>query len=212
MKPLFISFEGVDGCGKSTQVKLLQDWLIRNGLKTITTHDPGGTFQGEMIRSLIKNPEMKGITPSAELMLFAASRVQLCETVIEPAIKKGQYVIADRFIDSGYAYQAYGRGIDIKKVKKSIAIATDGIKPDITFFIDLTPADAFKRKDGMEAGNRTESYPMEFFDKVYKGFKTHIRNNRSRIKSIEGQQTIEKIHADVIKELKKKYAEFSAFS
>jgi dTMP kinase len=136
MKPKFITFEGSEGCGKSTQSKLLFEYLKSKGLKAIYLREPGGVKLSETIREILLNPKSK-ISPCAETLLYMAARAQVVEEIIKPAILAGKIIICDRFLDSTIAYQGYGLGIDIKLIKSMGNFATQGIKPDLTFFLDL---------------------------------------------------------------------------
>ena len=143
-KGLFISFEGVDGCGKSTQVKLLRDRIGSEGRKVELVREPGGLKISEQIRKILLNPHNSAMNFETEALLMTASRAQLTEEVIRPLLAKGFFVIADRFSDSTLAYQGGGRKLDINILKKINKFATKNLVPDITFLIDIKPEDAIK--------------------------------------------------------------------
>ena len=169
-KGLFITVEGVDGCGKTTQIKLMEKYLREKGINVVLAREPGGTDISEAIRSIIldaRNTEMSYIT---EMLLYASARAQLVAQVIKPALNKGNVVICDRFIDSSYVYQGFGRGIELKTIEEVNRIAMDGIEPDITFFFDLRPEVALRRRIEASETDRMEKENIEFHNKVYSGY------------------------------------------
>jgi dTMP kinase len=186
-KGLLITFEGGEGVGKTTQATRLARRLTKLGLDAQTAREPGGTSLGEYIRSWVKREE--GTSTTAETLLFAAARAQLVDTLIRPALKRGSIVILDRFIDSTVAYQGYGRGMGIGKIKDLNDIATGGIVPDLTIFLDLDPKSALKRVDvapslfeqnvaglserrvDLETERRFERQPLRFHQKVTDGYR-----------------------------------------
>lgn len=166
MPGLFITFEGVEGAGKSTQVKLLRDALVDHGMPVRTLREPGGTAVGESIRSILLSKN-DPVTNRAELLLFLAARAHLVETVIRPALAEGEIVICDRYIDSTTAYQGYARGNDLNLVNEMNEFATGGLHPDITFLLDLDPTIGLKRQTDH---NRMEAEALEFHTRVREGF------------------------------------------
>jgi len=202
---MFITFEGLDFSGKSTQAKMLHEYLKKNKIKTILLREPGGTTISEKVREIILDREHIEMTPLTEFMLFSASRSQLVSQVIKPHLKKGYVVICDRYYDSSTAYQSYGGKMELKQVLKVNDIATGGLKPDITFLIDISPADAFKRA-ALRAGakDRMENKNTVFFKKVYNGFKDIARNNKKRFIVINGKLSIEAIHNIITGKVNKK--------
>lgn len=166
---LFITFEGGEGCGKSSQSRTLLRKLEETSVPAILIREPGGTLLGERIRVLLKQASEIRISPLTELMLFSASRSQLVTDVIQPALKEDKVVICDRFSDSTVAYQSYGRGLDLMTVKEMNRIATQGLVPDITFLLDVPPELGLSRKrDG--ANDRFELESLTFHQKVREGF------------------------------------------
>jgi len=165
---LFITFEGGEGSGKSTQAKLLHRRLYRLAIPVLLTHEPGVTSLGKKITRILKWQGELALSPVAELLLFNVSRAQLVTEVIKPALEKGQIVICDRFADSSIAYQGYGRGIDISEVEKANNIATSGLKPDLTFLLDMPVEPAFSRKTDKK--DRFEEESVEFHERVRKGY------------------------------------------
>jgi dTMP kinase len=202
---MFITFEGLDFSGKSTQAKLLHEYLESKSIKSILLREPGGTEISEKIREIILNPEHLEMTPLTEFMLFSASRSQLVSEVIKPHLKDGFTVICDRYYDSSSAYQSYGGKLELKQVLKVNEIATGNLKPDLTFLIDISPEDAFSRLSGRgEAADRMENKDLKFYSKVYKGFKKIANKNKKRFVVINGTLTIEQIHTKILKTVNKK--------
>jgi dTMP kinase len=192
-KGLFITVEGMDGSGKTTQIKLMEKYLVEKGMTVVLTREPGGTNISEWIRSIIldaRNTEMGHIT---EMLLYASARAQLVAQVIKPALQKGSIVICDRFIDSSYVYQGFGRGIGIKTVENVNRIALDGIEPDITYFFDLKPEIALKRRMAATESDRIENEKMEFHNKVYEGYLKLAEIFPERIRAINSTGTIDDI-------------------
>ena len=198
----FITFEGCDGCGKSTQLKLLSKYLTENHIPHIFTREPGGGKISEAIREILLNGKNENMTDECEALLFAAARVQHLSDRVEPALQEGKLVICDRYVDSSLAYQAYGRGLGREFVEKINAYALTNYRPDVTVFIDLTPETAFQRKHGADENDRMEKAGMEFHKRVYEGYKTVAGEEPNRVVCVNGEQTPEEIFADVVKILK----------
>jgi len=191
---MLITFEGIDGCGKSSQAKLLADRLSDQGIETILVREPGGTQLSEQVREILLN--MKHTTPisdSAELLLFAASRAQLINEVIEPALKRNAVVICDRFSDSTIAYQGYGRGLPLAYIRTVNDLATGGLVPEITFMIDVPLELAIRRRKGM-GDDRMESESRLFFSHVVQGYMALAQKHPDRIHVIDGTDSMEDIH------------------
>ena len=162
---LFITFEGGEGCGKTTQAKALYRRLSRLGISAELTHEPGGTALGSQLRRLLKTRRQDEISPEAELFLFAACRVQLVNGVIRPSLQKGKVVICDRFADSTTVYQGYGRGIDLTTIKAVNEFATQGTKPDLTVLLDIPVAKGLGRKQA-KMKDRFEAEETTFHARV----------------------------------------------
>ena len=156
MKGKFITYEGCDGCGKSTQLKLLSEYLTNNGIPHIFTREPGGGKISEAIREILLNGKNAEMTDECEALLYAAARVQHLRDRVEPALNEGKLVICDRYVDSSLAYQAYARGLGEDFVRSINAFALENYLPDATVFIDLTPEAAFQRKHGADENDRLE--------------------------------------------------------
>lgn len=194
---LFITFEGPDGSGKSTQIRLLKEWLEAKGHQCILTREPGGTIISEKIREIILDKEHKEMDPRAEALLYSAARAQHVAQVIAPALAAGTMVICDRFTDSSMAYQAYGRGLG-DGVRVINEFATVGLGPDVTFLMRLAPSEGKSRIQGRGEYDRMELEKMEFHERVFEGYKLLEKNEPERIIGIEASGTIEEIHKVII--------------
>ena len=194
---LFITVEGTDGSGKTTQIKLMEDYIRGKGFDVTLTREPGGTRISESIRAIILEPENKEMGKTAEMLLYASARAQLVAEVIKPAIEAGATVICDRFVDSSYVYQGFGRGIDARTIEEVNRAALDGLEPDITFFFDISPEIALIRRIASTGADRIENEKMEFHMKVYTGYKKLAAIYPERIKSIDSNRGIEEIFKDV---------------
>jgi len=192
-KGLFITFEGTDGSGKTTQITLIKEFLSNKGYEVVLSREPGGTRVSELIRDLILDPANVEIYPLTEMILYAASRAQHVAQVIKPAIDMGKIVICDRFVDSSYAYQGCGRGVDLKIVTDVNRVAIDGMIPDITFFLDIDPEIAIARRINSTGADRIEQEKIDFHTRVYDGYKKMALLYPDRIKTIDANKSIEEI-------------------
>ena len=198
MEGRFITIEGTDGGGKSTQIEKLVEYLKSMGREVVVTREPGGTSISEKLREILldaKNSEMTDIT---EALLYAASRAQHVEEKILPAVKEGKIVICDRFLDSSIVYQGYARGLDIEMIKTINSFALSKIKPDITLFFDIRPEIGILRKKNMHDLDRMEQEKIDFHNKVYNGYKALLNENPKRIKRIDAEKTIDEVYRQVI--------------
>jgi len=185
-KGYFVTFEGIDGCGKSTQATLLADALEQRGLTVSRTREPGGTPISEKIREILIDPRNKAMVDECELLLYIAARAQHVREKIVPLVESGAIVICDRFQDATFAYQGYGRGISIDFLKKINAYAT-GIEPDCTFVFDLPVDRAFGRMTAMnKSHDRIESAGRDFFEKIRVGYLTLAQQYPDRIVVLDG--------------------------
>ena len=200
----FITFEGCDGCGKSTQLRLLSEYLTKNGIAHIFTREPGGGKISEAIREILLSGKNMEMTDECEALLYAASRVQHLADRVEPALAEGKLVICDRYVDSSFAYQACARGLGMDFIKKINAFAIEKYLPDVTVFIDLTPEAAFLRKHGADQNDRLELAGMEFHKRVYEGYKAVAMAEPDRVVCVDGTQTPDEVFADVVRILKEK--------
>jgi dTMP kinase len=205
---IFISFEGVDGCGKSTQIKELRRRMRSLGDKLVITREPGGTLLGEEIRKILQPTEdTHEITDRAELLLFAASRAQLVTDVLEPALDAGKHVIADRFLDSTAIYQGEARGLDRKTVDSINHFAVGTCMPDITFLMDIAPSDMRHRLASRKGfiPDRFEKLPESFFHDVRNGYLALAKSDPKRFVIIDAMQKITTIADSIWKTLTERY-------
>jgi len=203
MKGLFITFEGTEGCGKSTQVKLLAERLIRLGHRVRTLREPGGTPIGEEIRHTLKHSkDNHAMTAEAELLLMNASRAQLVREVVRPALAAGEIILCDRFYDSTTAYQGYGRGLDLEKVKAVIDFAIGETRPDLTLLLYVPPEVSAERLRSRQENlpfvrDRIEEADRAFFERVARGYSVIAATEPVRVKSISGAQPAEAVSAGI---------------
>jgi dTMP kinase len=201
---MFISFEGIDGSGKSTQLVLLRDVLEQAGATVMTIREPGATLLSESIREILLSTKQT-ITPTAELLLFSAARTQLVEQVIEPALEQGTVILCDRYVDSTTAYQGYGRMLDMDSVKSCNRIATRGVMPSVTFFIDVAFDQAQQRMQFDTAAgepDRMERAGREFFERVREGYLAIATDDPARMVVIDGARDRSAIHDDILQVLR----------
>ena len=200
----FITFEGCDGSGKSTQLKLLSEYLTKEGIPHIFTREPGGGKISEAIREILLSGKNMEMTDECEALLYAASRVQHLYDRVEPALAEGKLVICDRYVDSSLAYQAHARGLGVEFVSKINAFALEEYPPDVTVFIDLTPEAAFLRKHGADENDRLEQAGMAFHKRVYEGYKAVAKAYPDRVVCVDGNQTPKEIFEEVVRVLKER--------
>jgi len=193
-KGLFITFEGADGCGKTTQITLLAEYLKSRNIEAIITREPGAKGLGVKIRELLLNYNGE-VSPTCESFLFLADRAQHVDCIIKPALESGKVVLCDRHTDSTVAYQGYGRNLDIDKIKNLNNIATGGLKPDLTIVFDIDVETSMQRV-GKEK-DRMESSGIEFYKRVRKGFIEIAQMEPNRVKVISAADSIENIHKKV---------------
>lgn len=196
-KGFFISVEGTDGSGKTTQINLIKEYLTGKGYEVLLTREPGGNKISEKIRNIILDTENTEMGKVTEMLLYASSRAQLVSEFIKPAIDAGKIVICDRFVDSSYVYQGFGRGIDLMTIADVNRIALDGVMPDITFFFDISPEIALKRRIESTGADRIEKENMEFHMRVYDGYRKLAILFPERITTIDSDRSKESIFKDV---------------
>ena len=199
-KGLFITFEGGDGCGKTTQIKLIDEYLRNKGYKTLLTREPGSKGLGVKLREILLNYDGE-VSPTCESFLFLADRAQHVDCIIKPALEEGTIVLCDRHTDSTVAYQGYGRGLDLEQIYKLNNIATSGLKPDLTVVLDVD-VETSQARVGKEK-DRMESAGIEFFERVRKGFLEIAKQEPSIVKVIDSTQSIEDIHKQVVELIQK---------
>lgn len=194
MKGTFITFEGIDGCGKSTQCEMLKDYLKERGVDFIFVREPGGTVIGERIREILLDKKNSQMTSRTELLLFEAVRAQITDEVIKPALEEGKIVLCDRFFDSSSAYQGMARGMGMEFVSDLNMAATGGLKPDITFFFDISAEEALERRGKRgEASDRIELAGLKFQEDVRAGYLELAKRSEGRIITIDATKGIEEI-------------------
>lgn len=198
----FITIEGPDGAGKSTQIPLIKGFLESRGLEVVLTREPGGTLIGEKIRELLLDKEHQEMSDITEALLYAASRAQHVEELIKPALKEGKVVLCDRFVDSSLVYQGMGRGLGIKTIKSINNFATSGLEPDLTIFLDIAPEIGLQRVKSREEEDRLEQEKLEFHKKVYEGYIELVHMYPQRMKVIDANRTIEEITKGIETQLK----------
>lgn len=192
---LFITFEGTDGTGKSTQIEFAREYFESRGFNVLMSREPGGTSISEKLRDILLDKANGEMSPVTEMMIYAASRAQLVSEVIIPAVNDGTVVICDRFVDSSVAYQAFGRGLG-DMVADVNSYATTGLAPDITFFMDIDPEVGRSRIAGGEL-DRLEQEKSDFFRRVYDGYKSIAASDPGRVKTIDASGTIEEVRAAI---------------
>lgn len=197
---LFITFEGPDGCGKTTQMNLLAQYFEKKGKKVVLTREPGGKGLGEKVREILLNYNGE-VSDRCESFLFLADRAQNIDIIVKPAIEQGEIVLCDRHIDSTVAYQGYGRGLDINEINILNNLATGGKKPDLTLVFDVDVETSMKRV-GKEK-DRMESAGIDFHNRVRNGYLELAKQEPTRIKVLDATKTIEEIHEKVVEIVEK---------
>jgi len=206
-KGIFITFEGPECAGKTTQIRLLREYCNSIGRKALVTREPGGTEVGEQLRHIVKHHVGDtAVTDEAEVLLFGASRAQHVSKVIKPALERGEVVICDRFADSTTSYQGYARGLDMDFIKRLNNFAVCGCMPDITFLLDLTAEESMERSRNREetllVEDRIESEKLDFHKRVREGFLKIADENPQRVKIVSAIDSIENIHQKIVDLLK----------
>jgi len=217
IKGLFVTFEGLEGCGKSTQAKMLFNFLNKKGIPVIETKEPGGTKIGDEIRKILLDQKNNGMDYKAEMLLFLASRSENVRLNIIPALEKGETVLSDRFFDSTTAYQGYGRGIDIDTINNLNHLVVGKAVPDLTFILEIEPNIGLKRStsfsDSREIRFEEEFISKKiingklFLDRVRDGYYQIAKDNAKRIKLINANRSKEEIFHDIIRIVKEKISE-----
>ncbi len=203
----FITFEGVEGCGKTTQIKLLSELLTTRGISTVLTREPGGCPIADKIRAILLDAENRSMSPLAELMLYAAARAQHVTEVIYPALESGKIVLCDRFCDATVAYQSFGRGIDRSVIDNLNTQACQGVSPDLTVLVDCDPSVGLERaRRRIEAtrGPREERFELEalaFHHRVRDGYRQLAADQPDRFLVIDGSDSIKNIYATISKQV-----------
>jgi dTMP kinase len=196
---LFITFEGPDGSGKSTQIKLLSETLTAAGYDVLTVREPGGTAISEQIRDVVHSLRNQEMSDRAECLLYNAARAQLVDQLIVPQLKRGGIVLSDRYADSTLAYQGYGRGLNLDAVRSVIAFATNNLKPDVTFYLDLAVEEGLaRRKRGAGEWNRLDDQALEFHRRVRAGYLQIAQDDPQRWVRVDAARAVEEIQKDIV--------------
>ena len=199
---MFITIEGPDGGGKTTQMNMLVPVLEERGLDIVRTREPGGTDIGDQIRSVIMDMKNKSMDPRAEILLFCASRAQLVSELIRPSLASGKIVLCDRYADSTMAYQGYGHGLDRTVLKNLLEFATGGLKPDLTILLDISAEAGLRRRiTNHDEWNRMDDYALQFHERVRNGYLEMAAAEPNRFVIINADRPKEAVHEDIINRL-----------
>ena len=204
-----ITFEGPEGGGKSTQARLLTEFLRNKNIRVLTSREPGGTPTGEIIRDILQNDLAKEpLCDAAEALLFCASRAQLCTNVLGPALERGDWIVLDRFTDSTLAYQGYGRGFDVETLRQLNAFATGPVSPAVTFLLDIPVLDGLQRAVA-RSGNkdRIERAPIAFHERLRQGYLEMAAREPERFAVLDASQPVERVTHDLFRVLEERLPE-----
>jgi len=197
MRGKFITLEGCDGSGKSTQIEMLKGTLAAKNIPFVFTREPGGTVISERIREIISDPSLSEMDYYTELLLYTAARRQHTAEFITQQLKKGKHVFCDRYVDSTVAYQGYGRGLDVEIIDFCNRLALGDEKIDLTLFFDLSPEEAFARKGGADKSDRLECETMDFYTRIYEGYKK-IAVENERVAVVDARGTADEVHRKML--------------
>jgi dTMP kinase len=196
--PYFITFEGPEGSGKTTQMRLLVEWLRGQEYDVELTREPGGTGIGNQIRDVLHDPCNTAMDATAEILLYSADRAQHVAQCIRPALAAGKVVVSDRYYDSTLAYQGYGRGLDLEMLRAITAFATGGLKPDLTLYLDIAPEEGLQRRQaGGEEWNRLDAETPEFHQRVRAGYMELIEQEPERWVVIDAVRSVEEVQEEI---------------
>jgi len=193
----FLSIEGPDGSGKTTQARLLADHLRQAGHDVLLAREPGGTPIGDQIRQVLFSLDNKGMSPESEFLLFSASRAQLVREVLRPHLQRGGVVVCDRFADSSLAYQGYGHGLELQMVQAVTRLATGGLRPDLTVLLDLPAEDGLARRKQGGRWNRLDDYDLEFHQRVRQAFLGLAAAESTRWVTVDGRPAVEEVQREI---------------
>lgn len=196
---MFITLEGSEGSGKTSQIQPLADHLTDKGYQVICTREPGGTQIGDQVRAILADLENTDMQPRTEVLLFQASRAQLVEQIIRPALKQGRIVLSDRFADSTIAYQGYGYQLDLEQVRSIVNFATGGLKPDLTLFLDMDVEQGLIRRANGGDWNRLDAYNLDFYRRVRIGYLEMVAAEPDRWEIIDASGTPEQVQSAIRK-------------
>lgn len=195
---VFITFEGPDGSGKTTQIRLLAEWLREQGREVVLTREPGGTEIGDQIRAVLHDPYNTAMSARAEILLYSASRAQHVAQLIRPALAAGKIIVSDRYADSTLAYQGYGRGLDLGMLRTITAFATGGLAPDLTLYLDVTPEEGLQRRRlGGDEWNRLDAEALEFHQRVRAGYLKLVEQETERWVVVNAARPVEEVGAEI---------------
>ena len=207
MEGIFITMEGPDGSGKTTQIDLLKKYLEHKGYDIVIAREPGGTTIGEAIRKIILNKEYQEMSYMTELLLYASARAQLVNQLIRPALEEGKAVICDRFVESSAVYQGIGRGLGVETVYEVNNYALGDVKPKLTIFMDLDAEAGIKRKKNQAELDRMEMQDLSFHKRVVEGYRQLAQLYPERIFPVDATLPIEEIHSMIVKEVEQRFFE-----
>ena len=200
----FVVLEGIEGAGKSTHTAFLADWLKEQGMSVVMAREPGGTALGERLRDILLDPEIDSLPPQAELLLMFAARSAAMREVILPALARGAWIICDRFVDSSFAYQSFGRGLPLEQVEMLQSHVLGELKPDLTILLDAPVTVGLSRKAGSQGGDRFEQESAEFFERVRAGYLERAKAGGDRYRILDASQSLQDVRQallDAIREL-----------
>lgn len=202
VKGKFITIEGTEGVGKSTNIAFIQDWLVKQGLDVVMTREPGGTPLAEELRQILLAKRDEAFDPSAELLLIFAARAQHLAQVILPALSRGAWVVSDRFTDATYAYQGFGRGLNLETIETLENLVQGTLRPDLTLVLDIEVELGLARASARAELDRFESEKVEFFERVRAGYQKRAEQNPQRYARVDAGQSLEKVQQDIERVLK----------
>lgn len=194
---MFITFEGPEGSGKSSQLPALASFIASRGYDVVSTREPGGTRIGNQIREILMRMDNTELHPRTEILLFQAARAQLIEELILPSLAEGKVILCDRYGDSTLAYQGYGHGLDLDRLKMILEFATSGLKPDLTILLDVDVMVGLKRKKAKEEWNRMDAFELSFHERVRKGYHELVSQEPARWKIVDASQSQEQVQEDI---------------
>ncbi|HEY71765.1 MAG: dTMP kinase [Chloroflexi bacterium] len=195
---VFITFEGPDGSGKTTQIRLLAEWLREQGHEVVLTREPGGTEIGDQIRTVLHDPYNTAMDARTEILLYSASRAQHVAQLIRPSLAAGKIIISDRYADSTLAYQGYGRGLDLEVLRAVTSFATGGLTPALTVYLNITPEEGLQRRRlGGDEWNRLDAEALEFHQRVRAGYLELVKQGTERWAVIDAARSVEEVQAEI---------------
>lgn len=196
-KGKFITIEGTEGVGKSTNIAFIQEWLVTQGIEVVMTREPGGTPLAEEMRQILLEKRDEGFDASAELLLIFAARAQHIARVILPALNRGAWVVSDRFTDATYAYQGFGRGLDIHVIETLEQLVQGELRPDLTLVLDIEVELGLARASARAELDRFESEKVEFFERVRNGYRARVAKNPLRYAVVDAGQALDRVQQDI---------------